>query len=66
MDVRSYEAGHDKKWKNKGDNESGGNRQESPEKEVDVVRACDEKIGALRRKESDGNGSTREKEDRKT
>ena len=33
-------------------------------KEVEVV--CDEKIGALRRKESDGKESTREKEERKT
>ena len=24
MDVRSYEGGQDKKWKNNGDNESGG------------------------------------------
>ena len=32
-------------------------------KEVEVVWACDEKRGALRRKEGDRNGSTREKED---
>ena len=29
-----------------------------------MVRACDVKRGALRRKEADGNGSTREKEER--
>ena len=43
MDVQHYEAGQDKKWKNKGDNESGGNHKESPGKEVEVVWACDEK-----------------------
>ena len=37
MDVRSYEAGQDKILKNKSDNESGGNRKESPGKEVEVV-----------------------------
>ena len=31
-------------------------------KEVEVVWACDEKTGTLRRKEGDGNGSTGEKE----
>ena len=30
-----------------------------------MVRACDEKRGTLRRKEGDGNESTREKEDEK-
>ena len=30
-----------------------------------MVRACDEKRGALRMKEDDGNESTMEKEDRK-
>ena len=60
MDVRSYEAGQDKKSKNKEDNESGGIR---PGKEVDVVWACDENRGALRRKEGDGNESTMEKEE---
>ena len=30
-----------------------------------MVRACDEKIGALRRKEGDGNESTGEKEERR-
>ena len=48
MDVWSYEAGQDKKLTN--NNENGGNRKESPGKEVEVVWACDEKIGALRRK----------------
>ena len=47
------------------DNESGENRKESPGKEVEVVWACDEKRGALRRKEGDGNESTREKDVRK-
>ena len=36
-------AWQDKKWKNKGDNESGGNCKESPGKEVEVVGACDER-----------------------
>ena len=44
------------------DNESGGNRKESPGKEVEMVFS---KIGALRRKEGDGNGSAMEKEERK-
>ena len=43
-------AGQDKKWKNKRDNESGGNHKESAGKEVEVVWACDEKRGTLRRK----------------
>ena len=34
--------------------------------EVEVVWACDEKRGTLRRKEGDGNESTGEKEERKT
>ena len=66
MDVRSYEAGQDKKGKNKGDNDSGGNSKETPGKEVEVLRACDEKRGVLCRKEGARNESTREKEDRKT
>ena len=45
----------DKKWKNKMDNESGGNHKESPAREVKVVWACGEKRGALRRKEGGGN-----------
>ena len=47
------------------DNESGGNRKENPGKEVEVVCAYDAKRGALRRKECDGNGCTREVEKRK-
>ena len=35
-------------------------------KEAEVVWACDEKRGTLRRKEVDGNESTGEKEERKT
>ena len=62
MDVKSYEAGQDKKRKK--DNESGGNRKESPRKEVEMIRTCDEKKGTLRRKERDGNESTGEKEER--
>ena len=45
---------------------SGGNRKERTGKDVEVVWACDEKKGALRTKEGDGNESTREKEERKT
>ena len=48
------------------DNESGGNHKENPGKEVEVVWACDEKRGTLRRKESNGNESTGENEERKT
>ena len=66
MDVRSYEAGQDQKWKNKRDYESGGNHKESTGKKVEVAWACDAKRGTLRRKEGDGNESTGEKEDRKT
>ena len=43
----------------------GGNHKDSPGKQVGVLWECDEKRGALRRKEGDGNESTREKEDRK-
>ena len=50
------------KWKNERDNKSGGNRKESPGKEIEVVWACDEKRGILRRKEGDGSESTRKKE----
>ena len=46
---------------NKRVNGSGGNRKETPGKEVEMVRACDEKRGALRRKYGDGNESTGEK-----
>ena len=66
MDVRSYEAGQDQKWKNKRDNESAGNHKESTGKKVEVVWACDAKRGTLRRKEGDGNESTGQKEERKT
>ena len=58
MDVRGYAAGQNKKSKNKRDNESGGNHKESPGKEFEVVWACNEKRGTLRRKEGDRNGST--------
>ena len=37
MDVRSYEAGQDQKWKNNRDNESVGNHKESTRKKGDVV-----------------------------
>ena len=40
----------------KGDNESGGNPKESTGKEVEMVWACDEKRGALRRKEGEMQG----------
>ena len=43
-----------------------GNHKENPGKEVEVVWACDEKKGALCRKECNGNGSERETEDKKT
>ena len=66
MDVRSYDVAQDKKWKNKRDNESGGNHKESPGNEVEVVWACGEKRGTLRRKEGDGNEGTGEMEERKT
>ena len=47
-------------------NISGGNRKQSPVKEVVRPWACDEKRGRLRRKEGDGNESTRDMEERKT
>ena len=37
----------------------GGNRKECPGKAVEVVWACDEKSGTLRKKEGDGNENTR-------
>ena len=43
-------------------NESGGNIEESPGREVQLVWACDVKRRALWR---DRNGSTREKEEEK-
>ena len=54
MDVRSYEAGQDQKRKKMRDNESGGNHKERTGRKVDMVWACDEKRGTLRRKEGDG------------
>ena len=42
------------------------NHKDSPGKEVEVVWACDERRGTLRRKEGDGIESTWEKEERKT
>ena len=63
--MRSYDAGQDKKLNNKVDNKTGENRKERPGKEVEVVWVCDEKRGALLRKEGDGNVSTGEKEHRK-
>ena len=66
MDVWSYEAGQDQKCKNKRDNESGEKHKESTGKKFEVVWACHAKRGTLRRKEGDGNESTREKEERKT
>ena len=53
--MQSYKAGQDKTLKNNRDNEIGGNHTESPGKEVGVVWACDEKRGALRRKEGKEN-----------
>ena len=66
MDVRSYDVAQDKKWKNKRDNESGGNHKESPGNEVEEVWAFGEKRGTLRRKEGDGNEGTDEMEERNT
>ena len=51
--------------KESGDNKNGTNLKDSTGKNVDVVWSCDAKIGALHRKEGDGNESTREKEERK-
>ena len=48
------------------DIESVGSRKVSQGKEVEVVWACNDKRGALRRKKGDGNESTREKEERNT
>ena len=53
------------KLKELGNNKSWGNLKERPGNEVEVVWACDAKRGALCRKEADGNGSSREKEERK-
>ena len=51
---------------NKGDNESGENPKESPGYVFEVGWSCDEKTGALGRKDGDGNESAGEKEERKT
>ena len=48
------------------DNESRGTREKGTGKEDEVVWACDEKRGALRRKKGDGNESTEGKGERKT
>ena len=63
MDVWSYKARHNRKFKIQTDKEGGGNLKESPGKEIGVV--CDVKRGAICRKEGDVNGSTREKEEMK-
>ena len=42
-----------------GGKENGGNLKEHPGTEVEVVWECDEKRGALRMNEGDGNESTR-------
>ena len=57
---------HTKLDKIRNDNESGGNHEESPGEEVEVVWACDEKRGTLRSKEGNQIESTGEKEERKT
>ena len=49
----------------RGTTKVGGNLKESPGKEVEVARACDEKTGALLRNKGDGNESTGEKDERK-
>ena len=41
------------------------NHNGSPREDAELVRAYDEKIRALRRKNDDGNVSTREAEERK-
>ena len=46
MDARNDKAWQDKKQKNKGDNKSGGNVEESPGKAIEVI---------VRMKEGDGN-----------
>ena len=66
MDVRSYEVGQDEKLNNTRDIESGGNRKANKGKEVEVAWARDDKRGALRSKEGDGNDSTDENEERNT
>ena len=45
MDVQNYKVRQDQKRKNQRDNKSWGNLKERPGKEVDVVWACDAKVG---------------------
>ncbi len=66
VDVRSYKAGQDKNEIIRGTTKVGEITKNNPGKEVEVVWACDEKRGTLRRKESNGNESTGEKEERQT
>ena len=65
MDVRRFEAGQDKKWKNKRDTEGGGNHKESPGMGMWWEERCTTYY-VVHRKEGDGNESTGEKEERKT
>ena len=53
MDVRSYKLDTTRNGRIRG-NESGEHRKDSLGKEVEVVWECDEKRGALHRKEDDG------------
>ena len=50
---------------NQGTAKVWGNVKESRRKEVEVVWACDEKRGALRRKEGDESGSTSRDDERR-
>ena len=66
MDVRSYEAGQDKKINNKRDNGNGGNRRESPGKEVEVVHVMRREEHYVGRRAVEMKvGPTGEKEERK-
>ena len=47
-------------WQDKKQTYQRGSLEESPRKEVDIMWVCDDKIGGLCRKESDGNRNTRE------
>ena len=49
----------------RGTTKEGEIAKKSPGKEFEVVRTCDEKRGALRRKEGDANETTRKKQERK-
>ena len=72
LDVQSYDAGQDKKWKNKRDNESGGKSQRKSRKRGwsgmdmwwEVLSTMYEGEGGGGG--GDGNESTGEKEERKT